>query len=574
MIGNYFRASNIKKKYDAIVKRYETFYLLAKTNKDDDALNYLGKKVKPKIEEFNNAYLEDDKPTKAMVELFDTTLYCFEKSESIYKIGCKEPHYKTLMDLLLVFLSRDFLRNGRKGALTKEQVTTFHKRFDIYYAIIERLADKSAQIDQYNIEIKEARKELAKSESIFTPKSQKEIISKSATSKYNSAVYFYNNYKKSIEADLNQLRTLQAKEINEFLYNDTIAANVHENVGQALFVQEQMNQDYQSIEKDTNELFGDSASMDLPQLKPVEKATPEIMDQLSKFFDGFEKAMIANHNDIKKEFELTRSQEQSHFDELSNKMDNLREELKKLDNNELIQKIAAHFESVVQKEEQPEQDVCAQQETIVYQEELKDRKLSTNDIINTLLEMDPPASFSGACAIIRSLINAWCSYMKHVPLEASERIFRIKNNDGEFIQTRRELLEHLFGEQDGDSIDNIYAFCSKSIHGNVTADITAETIREYQKTIIDELGFDFSKINYMDGVKELYKQEVESINRLVDVDYDVPDELTDPSKSPQELRKYAMRRFHSYRNYLSGHNVDNSFFRNIGRAKDFPNNPQ
>jgi len=573
LISNYLRTTKIDKIYHSIGKRFTDFCALAKFKKDDITLSYLKNEIRPLLEELNDAYCEDNKATKAMVKLFDIVDYCLEKSMNVYKIKCKEPFHRELINLIVEFLEKDYLRNGRKGLLTLEQVSNYNKKFDAHYNIIVRLADKLSKAEQYSKELKEAQQEIKKANSMFISKSQKEIVTNSAASKYNSAVYFLNNYRKSIDDDRNQLRSLQAKEENEFLYNDTVAANVHENVGQAMFIQEQMDQDHKSIENDTRNLFGDSATLDLHQLTSKDEVTPENLseklNEASKILDrlsALESKIDVYHTETAKEIKFSRSQEQSHFDKLSNKLDDLKAELSKLDNGELIQRIAHHFENIVQKEENGEKDIPEKSESVFFEEELKDRNISIKDTIQYLLQLDSPFNYIGSYAILRSLIDSWCRYTKGIELNNKQRIFALVDDNGNVLSNNYSIFSFVFG-QNGKVVNKIWIDCNSNVHADVTQQNNADKIREQTKILVDDLGLDFSKIDYVEGVKRLYAQEVESINHFVDSQPD-SDNLANPDTAPKDTYKYAINRLNKYKTYLSG-KVDSSFFDEVGAIKQF-----
>ena len=108
MIFSWRRAQAIGESYDSIIKTIDAFSHLAKASNDKECLNFLNADVKPLIQTFNQAYLDDDKPTNAMVELFKVTDYCLAKAKSVYETKCKETFHKTLLDLLLKFIKKNY----------------------------------------------------------------------------------------------------------------------------------------------------------------------------------------------------------------------------------------------------------------------------------------------------------------------------------------------------------------------------------------------------------------------------------------------------------------------------------
>lgn len=576
MVFAFRRAEAINKISSSIKDNIGDFNKLAKFSGDKKCVNYLSS-IDNLIAQVESAYYEDNKATNGELELFKVIDYCLKKAKSIYEIKCGEMYHETLLDLLVNFIKKDYLRNGRNGILSVKQVKEFGKKFDKYYEIIENLADSKVKRNKLEEEMKSALQAMKKSSKGFLRRGN-EAANEEARSKYNKAAYQFNSCQKSIELYFAELGTLQSKDLQIDLHNDQTAANVIENVEQAKFYGDQLDKDNELAREAETKLYGDSLSADytedelnsdeiisdLPQLNPDESNNPSKLDEILNAINLARQEAKEHHEQTNKEIRISRSAEQSHFDKLSIKLKDLQSELKKLTDDEFIQKMASFFEGTA-KEEKDSDTVPEVDQSIVFENELNDRNISTKDTIQSLLKLDPPTCYISSYAVLRALIDSWCRYGNGVEMNNSQRIFLLSDDNGNTLTDNLSIFRCVFGER-AKAVNKIWIACNSNIHGDVTNPGNADQVRYYAKTLVEDIGIDFSKINYLEGVKRLYKQEIDSINRLVDGEYN-SDELSAKGK-PAKIYEFAMKRLEKYKNYLAG-KVDKSFFEEVGQPKQF-----
>ena len=575
MIFAFRRAEAIGKYYSSIKDNLDEFFKLAKALNDKDCVHYLSAQIDSLINQFNKAYFDDDKVTNGMLELYKTTDYCLSKAKSIYETKCGEPFYETLLDLFVNFIKKDYLRNGRNGVLSVKQVKDFRSTFDKYFEIIERLADKKIEKNKLEEEMKNALLAMKKSSKGFLRRGN-EAANEEARTRYNKAAYLFNSCKKSIELDLAELGTLQSKDLQLALHNDKTAASVIENAEQAKFYGDQLDKDNELAKDAETRLYGNSLAADyteeeladdefvgdLPQLSQEESNNSNKLDEILNAINLARQEAKEHHEQTNKEIRISRSAEQSHFDKLSTKLRDLQSELKKLTDDEFIQKMASFFEGTA-KEEKDSDTVPEVDQSIVFENELNDRNISTKDTIQKLLKLDPPTCYISSYAVLRALIDSWCRYGNGVEMNNSQRIFLLSDDNGNTLTDNLSIFRCVFGER-AKAVNKIWIACNSNIHGDVTNPGNADQVRDYAKTLVEDIGVDFSKINYLEGVKRLYKQEIDSINRLVDGEYN-SDELSAKGK-PAKIYEFAMKRLEKYKNYLAD-KVDESFFKEAGQPK-------
>ena len=576
IFGNFFHSIKINKLYRNIADQYASFYQHAKENKDDYVLSYLPRVLKPTILEVNDAYLSDNLPNKTMVVLYRSIDDGLGKVINIYRVERKEKYYAILLDLILDFLKKVYLREGRKGALTVEDVKGFKSKFDAYYAVIESLTDKLSKMEVYVRELKEAQSTLSGIKKAFATNAQKEA----AVSKYNAAIYFYNNYSQAIEDDKANLSALRAKDMNEDLFNPNIAFSVHDNTEYAKAIQKQRDEDHKSIDRDIKGLFGDHASEELPLLEEkdvtVEQMNKDINVILEKL-DSLGKKIDDQHESTRKEIKVSRALDQSYYDKLSNKLNDLSNEIKSLNTDEFIKRIVSVFTSNIKKSETEE--VPSIEEQLICETEIKNRKLSTKYLIDSSAD-DEVQNYIAGFAVIRALIDSWCRFDKGYELNERARVFKPKDKNGVILKTNLDVFTRVFGNY-AESISRVWKECNLGVHGNFAQlgglDKAAKSLEECETIVFDNVGLDYKNIDYVEGAKRLYKLEIESINRLVDGNYN-DRELSNDKIGKMNLderklalineRQYALKRVIGYKKYLSD-KVDSSFFDEIGEPKDF-----
>lgn len=577
MVFAFRRARRINEIRLSIKNNINDFCKLAKSSGDRKCVTYLSP-IEPLIDQVGDAYYEDDKATNGELELFKVIDYCLKKAKSIYEIKCGEMYHETLLDLLVNFIKKDYLRNGRNGILSVKQVKEFGKKFDKYYEIIENLADSKIKRNKLEEEMKSALQAMKKSSKGFLRRGN-EAANEEARSKYNKAAYQFNSCQKSIELYFAELGTLQSKDLQIDLHNDQTAANVIENVEQAKFYSDQLDKDNELAREAETKLYGDSLSTDyteeelksdeiisdLPQLDPDESNNPSKLDEILNAINLARQEAKEHHEQTNKEIRISRSAEQSHFDKLSIKLRDLQSELKKLTDDEFIQKMASFFEGAAKQEEKDSDDVPEIDQSIVFENELNDRNISTEDTIQRLLKLDPPACYISSYAVLRALIDSWCRYANGIEMNNSQRIFLLNDEEGNLLTDNLSIFRCVFGEK-AKAVNKIWIECNSNIHGDITKPGNTQQVNSFTNTLVKDVGIDFSKIDYVEGVKRLYEQEVSSINRLVDGEYN-NDELSAKGK-PAKIYEFALKRLDKYKNYLAG-KVDKSFYEEVGQPKQF-----
>ena len=238
-------------------------------------------------------------------------------------------------------------------------------------------------------------------------------------------------------------------------------------------------------------------------------------------------------------------------------------ELKKLSDDEFIQKMAAFFEGAAKEEKQNGDIVPEIDEAIVFENELNDRNISTSETIEKLLKLESPFCLVSSYSVLRALIDSWCRYTEGIEMNNSQRIFVLTDDDGNPLIDNLSIFRYAFNEK-GKAVNNIWFACNSNIHGDITSPGSTDQVRSFANTLVKDIGIDFSKIDYIEGVKRLYEQEVNSINRLVDGQYN-NDDLAVKNK-PLKLYEFATKRLEKYTNYLTG-KVDKSFFDEVGQPK-------
>lgn len=575
MVFAFRRAEAIKKISSSIKDNIGDFNKLAKFSGDKKCVNYLSS-IENLIAQVESAYYEDNKATNGELELYRVFNYCLRKAKSIYETRCGDALHETLLDLYINFVKKDYLRNGRNGILTVKQVKDFQKKFDKYYEIIENLADSKVKRNKLEEEMKSALQAMKKSSKGFLRRGD-EAANEEARSKYNKAAYQFNSCQKSIELYFAELGTLQSKDLQIDLHNDQTAANVIENVEQAKFYGDQLDKDNELAREAETKLYGDSLSADyteeelksdeiisdLPQLDPDESNNPSKLDEILNAINLARQEAKEHHEQTNKEIRISRSAEQSHFDKLSTKLRDLQSELKKLTDDEFIQKMASFFDGTAKQEEKDSDVVPEVDQSIVFENELNDRNISTEETIQRLLKLDPPACYISSYAVLRALIDSWCRYGNGVEMNNSQRIFLLNDEEGNLLTDNFSIFRCVFGEK-ARAVNKIWIECNSNIHGDITKPGDAKQVNEFASTLVKDVGIDFSKIDYVEGVKRLYEQEVNSINRLVDGEYN-NDELSSKGK-PAKIYEFAVKRLNKYKNYLAG-KVDKSFFEEVGQPK-------
>lgn len=324
-----------------------------------------------------------------------------------------------------------------------------------------------------------------------------------------------------------------------------------------------------------NAVFGPSDDLtDISELKQEqEKAAEEIVDssnlpgesrenikQLLK--EVLEESNIATKSDVQESTKEIKGAIDAQTEELKKSI----EEASKLD----IQELANRLTDLYQKE--PEDSGISNQQDIPIVVAIKEKDIPIKVVVNSMLNAIPPL-FVGAAAYLRSLIDSYAKYGFGIEMNPDQHIFKtagksaalatIFDSNSEDVKTRNDNL-NLY-------IHNSAAFLTKS-----DEDKKNELI-EAANYLSDTLGIEFSKIDYVDGVKKLYEAELNEINRLGRT-FDVHDlhignglkrkpGQSDKSYYPYVIGRlylYSKNRLAEYKNFLVLSGVDESYFTNLG----------
>ena len=236
----------------------------------------------------------------------------------------------------------------------------------------------------------------------------------------------------------------------------------------------------------------------------------------------------------------------------------------------------------------PEQEPAAN-EALPLISEISNRKLSTKDIIHSLLELDPPNTI-GAAANMRALIDAYCKYEHGIELHKEQHLMFYRNDKDKLMTDKISLFKHVFKE-DAQSVLVISQKCNETIHYSVKAlneiNETKGAFLQYSKELIDKLGMSFEKLNLVNGTKKLYKHEFNSLKKILDCEFSIKEissenlrklltkndnETLDQEeariKGANTQLSYAKKRLNDYAEFLRSAGVEESFFDGLQELLD------
>lgn len=249
-------------------------------------------------------------------------------------------------------------------------------------------------------------------------------------------------------------------------------------------------------------------------------------------------------------------------------------EIKKITKEDLLKKLTELYEADSNKEPSIE-------ETLPVLSEISRRKLSTKQIIEELLSLDPPNTI-GAAANMRALIDAYCKYEFGIELHKEQRLMFYRNNNDKLMTDKISTFKYIFKEN-AQLVYDISQKCNETIHYSVKAineiNETKNIFLQYSKKLIDELGMAFEKLDFVKGTKKLYKHEFNSLKKILNCDFLIKEISSDNLKklivknkdeTPEQEEKrikgintqlgHAKERLSDYAEFLRSAGVEESYF--------------
>ena len=346
------------------------------------------------------------------------------------------------------------------------------------------------------------------------------------------------------------------EEVSSMLANNEQLRNKAYGSGEDLVESKAPIKQEEVVEQETVE-----ASISILSLEDKEWLEGMLEDKINK---SLKENNIATKGDVEESTKEIKASIDAQTEELKKKID----EASKLDVQELVSKLADLY-----KKEAKEPEKSTEQQLIPLVGALNEKGISVKTVVESLLNDNPPY-FVGAAAYLRCLIDSYVKYGCGIEMNANQHIFKESGT--------KDALLNAFGNH-GNRVKRINDSLNLYIHNSVK--FLSKSDEDKRSELIDAANFltqtagiDFTKIDYVAGVKKLYEAELNDINKLASGVYNLNDLfISNSMKKKQDetnegyyqrlinnLYLFATNRLVDYKAFLLFSNVDESYFDSLG----------